>query len=297
MERHPTGVSHPDRPEPVAPPGAEVVIVEEIRRYPVKSMLGETLPHAQVTPAGVEGDRRLALRDRTTGRVVSAKHPRRWRAMLTLRATGGVAPVRISLPDGRELTTGDDVDAVLSSLLGAPVTLIATVPPGATLDRARPDEVLAAGVTAPVTVDETPLGGGAAETFVDFAPVHLVTTATLDRIAEAADAGQAADATRYRPNLVLRTTGVPGFAENGWVGRELRVGAELVLRVVAPTPRCAVPTLAHGDLPAAPDALRVPARLNRVAPLPQLGPLPCVGAYAQVVRPGRVEAGDPVRLD
>ncbi|GLY24303.1 MOSC domain-containing protein [Micromonospora sp. NBRC 101691] len=297
MERHPTGVRHPDRREPVVPPGAEVVIVEEIRRYPVKSMLGETLPHTRVTPAGVEGDRRLALRDLTTGRVVSAKHPRRWRAMLTLRAAG-VDPVRISLPDGRELTTGDDVDAVLSTLLGTPVTLIATVPPGATLDRARPDEVLAAGVTAPVTVDETPLGGETtAETFVDFAPLHLVTTATLDRIAGAAGTGQPADATRYRPNLVLRTTGVPGFAENGWVGRHLRVGAELVLRVMAPTPRCAVPTLAHGDLPAAPDALRVPARLNRVAPVPQLGPLPCVGAYAQVVHPGRIEAGDPVRLD
>ncbi|MFI6230543.1 MOSC domain-containing protein [Micromonospora echinospora] len=297
MERQPTGVRHPDRPGPVVPPGAAVVIVEEIRRYPVKSMLGETLPHTQVTPAGVAGDRRLALRDLTTGRVVSAKHPRRWRAMLTLRATG-VDPVRISLPDGRELTTGDDVDVVLSTLLGAPVTLIATVPLGATLDRARPDEVLAAGVTAPVTVDETPLGGGTtAGTFVDFAPVHLVTTATLDRIAEAAGTGQPADSARYRPNLVLRTTGVPGFAENGWVGRHLRVGAELVLRVMAPTPRCAVPTLAHGDLPAAPDALRVPARLNRVAPVPQLGPLPCVGAYAQVVHPGRVEAGDPVRLD
>ncbi|MEU4567735.1 MOSC domain-containing protein [Micromonospora sp. NPDC023956] len=275
------------------------MIVEEIWRYPVKSMLGEALPHTQVTPVGVAGDRRLALRDLATGRVVSAKHPRRWRDMLTLRATGGDSvPVRISLPDGRELSTADDVDAVLSALLDAPVALIATVPPGATLDRARPEEVLAAGVNAAVTVDETPLGGGTApETFVDFAPVHLVTTGTLDRIAGAAGAGRPVAATRYRPNLVLRTVGVPGFVENDWVGRDLRIGAELVLRVVAPTPRCAVPTLAHGELPADPDALRVPARLNRVAPVPQLGPLPCVGAYARVVRPGRVAVGDRVRLD
>ena len=37
-------------------------------------------------------------------------------------------------------------------------------------------------------------------------------------------------------------------------------------------------------------------RLNRVVPLPGLAAQPCVGAYAQVVRPGRVRLGDPVRL-
>ncbi|PSK59023.1 hypothetical protein B0E53_06922 [Micromonospora sp. MH33] len=57
-----------------------------------------------------------------------------------------------------------------------------------------------------------------------------------------------------------------------------------------------MPTLAHGRLPRDPEALRVPARLNRVVPLDGLAPRPCVGAYAQVVRAGRVRAGDPVRL-
>ncbi|WP_204335204.1 MULTISPECIES: MOSC domain-containing protein [Micromonospora] len=59
-----------------------------------------------------------------------------------------------------------------------------------------------------------------------------------------------------------------------------------------PVTRCAVPTLAHGSLPRDPDAPRVPARLNRVVPLPGLSAQPCVGAYAQVVRPGRVRVGD-----
>lgn len=272
------------------------MIVEDVRRYPVKSMLGERLSRVDVTPAGLAGDRRFALLDRTTGRVVSAKDPRRWRAMLTLRASGAAPdPVRIALPEGRQLSTDGDVDDVLSDLLGAPVTLTATVPAGATLDRARPDEVLAAGIDAVVPVDETPLGGGAPVTFVDFAPVHLVTTATLDRIA--ADLpGRTVDAARYRPNLVVRTPGDAGFVENDWVGRALRIGPDLVLRVLAPTPRCAVPTLAHGSLPGDPDALRVPARLNRLAPVPQLGPLPCVGVYAQVVQPGPVHVGDAVEV-
>jgi uncharacterized protein YcbX len=189
------------------------------------------------------------------------------------------------------------VEAVLGELLGAPVVLTATVPPGATLGRARPDEVLAAGVTAAVTVDETPLGDGTPPaSFVDFAPVHLVTTATLGRIAAATPSGTA-DAVRYRPNLVVRTGTGAGFVENHWVGRDVRIGAALVLRVLVPTPRCAVPTLAHGSLPGDPDALRVPARSNRRVPVPQLGPLPCVGVYARVVRAGTVHLGDRVTVD
>jgi hypothetical protein len=74
------------------------------------------------------------------------------------------------------------------------------------------------------------------------------------------------------------------------------VGDELVLRVIARTPRCAVPTLTHGALPRDPDALRVLARHNRVEPLDSLDPEPCAGVYAEVLRPGRIRTGDPVRL-
>ncbi|MGS2618207.1 MOSC domain-containing protein [Micromonospora sp. LZ34] len=277
----------------------------QLWRYPVKSMLGERLPAAEVTATGVTGDRRLALVHRETGRVASAKHPRRWRGLLTLRASGvAPAPVRITLPDGRTVSSADgDVDEVLSRLLGAPVTLTGTVPDGAVLDRAHPEAVLDAGVAAQVPVDQNPLGAAAPGTFFDFAPIHLVTTATLRRLAAAADppgtAGESPgggfEPVRYRPNLVIETE-ADGFVENDWVGREVRVGDALVLRVLAATPRCAVPTLAHGALPRQVSALRVPARLNRIAPLPELAPQPCVGAYAQVVRAGRIAEGAPVTL-
>lgn len=270
--------------------------VSGIRRYPVKSLLGEELDAAEVRAGGLAGDRRLALLDRASGRVASAKNPYRWRALLTLRATGA-DPVEIVLPDGRRVDAGDSrVDHMLSEVLGVPVTLVDTPPPDAALERSRPEAVLAAGVAVPVPVDEGRLGAAAPPGgFVDFAPLHLVTAATLGRLGAAVPAG-VVDPARYRPNLLLDTDG-PGFAENDWVGRELRLGDEVVLRVLAPTPRCAVPTLAHGPLPRDPDALRAPARLNRVVPLPGLAAQPCVGGYAQVVSPGRVRVGDPVRLD
>jgi uncharacterized protein YcbX len=137
--------------------------------------------------------------------------------------------------------------------------------------------------------------GGAAPpgTFVDFAPLHLITTATLDRIAELSPSRRA-DLERYRPNVVIGTGG-SGFTENDWLGRELRIGGDLVLRVIARTPRCAIPTLAHGRLPRDTEALRVVARNNRVSPLPDVDPEPCAGVYAEVLRPGWISAGDPVR--
>jgi len=270
--------------------------VAVLRRYPVKSMLGEDVDAGDVTFTGLAGDRRLAVVSRATGKIASAKLPRLWRGLLTLSAATGDGAVRITLPEGKTIwSSAPDVDAVLSDLLDQPVTLTATPPPGATLDRAVPEAVLRDGVDAPVPAKLIEIGGGSPPgTFVDFAPLHLLTTSTLDRIAELSPYRRA-DLERYRPNVVIRTM-APGFTENDWLERNLRIGDEIVLRVIARTSRCAVPTLAHGALPCNPDALRVLARHNRIEPLDSADPEPCAGVYAQVLRPGRIRTGDAVRL-
>jgi uncharacterized protein len=278
--------------------------VSRLRRYPVKSMLGEDLDAGDVTFRGLDHDRRLAVISRRTGKVASAKYPRLWRALLTLSAAadhpaGGEDAgdgVRITLPDGAIVTSTDpDVDQILSALLSEPVTLSATPPPGASLDRAVPEAVLADGETAEVPAEIIEIGAGAPPgTFVDFAPLHLLTTGTLHRIAGLSPRG-VADPERYRPNVVIRTT-APGFAENDWLDRYLAVGDDLILRVIARTPRCAVPTLEHGPLPRDADALRVLARHNRLAPVIDADPEPCAGVYAEVLSPGRIHVGDSVFL-
>jgi uncharacterized protein YcbX len=216
-------------------------------------------------------------------------------AALPAGVTGGreVAAL-ITLPDGKTVRSTDaDVDGILSGLLDEPVTLTATPPAGASLDRAVPEAVLRDGIAAPVPATLIEIGAAAPPgTFVDFAPLHLITTATLDRIAELSPRRRA-DLERYRPNVVI-STGGSGFTENDWVGRELRVGADLVLRVIARTPRCAIPTLAHGHLPRDTEALRVVARNNRISPLPDVDPEPCAGVYAEVLQPGRISTGDLV---
>jgi MOSC domain-containing protein len=275
--------------------------VAALRRYPVKSMLGEDVDAGDVTFTGLAGDRQLAVVSRATGKIASAKFPRLWRDLLTLSAAAADDPaaagaVRITLPEGKIVWSSDaSVDAVLSGLLDQPVTLTATPVPGAALDRAVPEAVLRDGVDAQVPAELIEIGGGGPPgSFVDFAPLHLLTTSTLDRIAELSPHGRA-DLERYRPNVVIRTAAT-GFTENDWLERILRVGDDLVLRVITRTPRCAVPTLAHGALPRDPDALRVLARHNRVEPLDSVDPEPCAGVYAEVLRPGRIRAGDPVRL-
>jgi uncharacterized protein YcbX len=270
--------------------------VSRVRRYPVKSMLGEDLDAGDVTIRGLDRDRRLAVVSRRTGKVASAKYPRLWRALLTLSAAAHAGAVRITLPDGGIVASTDPgIDQVLSALLSEPVTLTATPPPGASLDRAVPEAVLADGVTAEVPAEIIEIGAGAPPgTFVDFAPLHLLTTGTLDRIAGLSPRG-AADPERYRPNIVIRTT-APGFAENDWLDRYLAIGEDLILRVIARTPRCAVPTLAHGPLPRDADALRVLARHNRLAPVADADLEPCAGVYAEVLNPGRIHVGDSVYL-
>ena len=267
-----------------------------LRRYPVKSMLGEELRAADVTERGLPGDRALGLVHQETGKVVSAKNPRLWRNMLKLAAAFG-PDVKIAFPDGTVLASTDPgVDAALSEFLGRPVALATVPPPRASLDRADPEEVLRDGIDAQVRLDVIDRVGAAAPdgTFFDYAPLHLITTSTLDRIAELSPRG-AVELQRYRPNLVIRTT-ADGFMENDWVGRELRIGRDLTVRVIVRTPRCAIPTLEHGDLPRDTDALRVPAAHNRIRPAHDWRPGPCVGVYGQVIRPGRVELGDEVRL-
>ncbi|UIX31745.1 MOSC N-terminal beta barrel domain-containing protein [Streptomyces sp. GQFP] len=218
-------------------------------RYPVKSLLGEAITATEVTGHGLAHDRRLALVDTETGKIASAKHPRRWGRLLTLTAQLGAGAVRITAPDGEVWhSTDPDADHHLSDFIGRDVTLTDTPPAQPTLDRARPDDLLR-GATD-IGIDISHIGSAApAGTFVDYAPVHLLTTAALARIDTRAPG--AADAVRYRPNIVIDTPDDTGFPENDWPGRTLHIGDDLTLHVIARTPRCAAPTLAHGPHPRA----------------------------------------------
>lgn len=264
-----------------------VGIVASLWRYPVKSMMGEELNASIVTEHGVLGDRAFALTDRETGKVVSAKEPRKWDSMFEFRAAyseppggNGLPPVRITLPEGAVLTSeSPNVDQELSRVLGREVAFAASAPSAPTLEEYWPP---IEGLDHQDTVTDESMPEG---TFFDAATIHLLTTATIDRLRELYPPGRF-EVRRFRPNLVVQTEG-PGFVENDWVGRELALGDEVRLRIVKPCPRCVMTTLPQFDLPKDPGILRAAAKHNGAN----------VGVYASVVRGGGVTRGDEVRLE
>src|SRR6266567_1057074 len=219
--------------------------VATLWRYPVKSMQGEELNAAEVTTAGVLGDRQFAVIDPATGKVAGAKNPRKWPGFFYFRAAyteppraGAPLPaVRITMPDGTSATTDEaGLPMLLSEALGREVTLSAALPAATAEEYVIADDEVAS--------FDLPTG-----TFFDAAVVHLVTTATLDRLRSLYPEGRF-EPRRFRPNIIIATPPeAEGFVENDWVGREIAIGPQVRLRVTMTTGRCVMTTLPLGDLP------------------------------------------------
>jgi hypothetical protein len=270
-------------------PADVVATVVALWRYPVKSMLGEQLTASEVTERGLLGDRRYALVDRETGRVASAKFPRKWPTLFGYRAAylepptsaDAMPAVRITLPDGRIIRSDDpDAERVLSADLGREVALDQAAPDAPSLEEYWPD---IDGLDHRDALTEEAMRPG---TFFDAGVVHLLTTATLDRLRELYPAGRF-EVRRFRPNLVvIPSDGQAGFVEDAWVGQSLAIGDEVRLRITRPCQRCVMITLEQDDLPKDPGILRAAAQHHGVS----------VGVYATVERGGRVRRGAEVRL-
>jgi uncharacterized protein YcbX len=260
-----------------------------IARYPVKSMLGEELNATEVSERGLLGDRAFALVDVQTGKVASAKEPRKWPNLFDFRAAfiepprqGSSLPaVRITFPDGESVISNQaDVDGRLSAGVGRSVRLTCQAVPGATAEGYWPDDDW---LPQRNQVFDFQLPPGM---FFDGAPIHLVTTATLDRLRSLAPA-QRFEVPRFRPSFVIESPdGAGGFVENDWVGKTIAIG-EVRLRTEAPCPRCVMTTLPQGSLPKDPAVLRTAVQQNSGN----------VGVYATVVRGGSVRRGDGVELN
>lgn len=185
------------------------ITVAAIRRYPVKSMGGESLEHVELDARGLVGDRRYAVVD-GDGKLSSGKDSRRFRRrdQVFSYAAGTSADGRVEVRlNGSTWVVGDDnLDAELSRAFGDPVRVLAEA--------------------------DVP--------YFDDGPVSLVGTASLEWCRR--ELGVDAHPRRTRTNLVLETT--QPFEEETWAGRSLRIGS-VELSVDRRLERCRMVDLAQ----------------------------------------------------
>lgn len=266
--------------------------------------MGEELEAAQVIERGIVGDRGYAFVDAETGKVVSAKNPRKWARMFECEAAyveppeqnKALPPVRVVLPGGQTVTsTESGFEGAVSKFLGREVRLTATAPQMPIYDHFWFDYQTPLG--RPVenpdgdSLTTVPVGFGAPGTFFDYTPIHILTTSTLEQLRALYPGGQW-EARRFRPNIVVdAATGEGGFVEDAWIGRELTAG-DASLKVIDTMVRCVMTTLPQGDLPNDPGILRTVADHHRVL-MPAVGrELPAVGVAVTVIAGGRISRGD-----
>lgn len=283
----------------------QVGTVEQVWRYPFKSMMGELLEQAEVGSNGLYGDRGWAVRDEVRGGIRGAK---KIPALMQCQArypeppsADRTGPAEITVPDGTSfLSNAPDAAARLSRALEHDVTIWPILPPD-NLEhyrRGKPthdnweDELRAifalepgeplpdlTGLPEEIVEYESPPG-----TYFDAFPLLAVTQASLDTL-QGLTPRSRIDARRFRPNFLIDTADANGFVETGWPGRRLRLGS-LTIDVEMNCMRCVMTTLGFANLPKDPNIMRT---LVREADQN-------LGVYATVATPGRVSVGDRVEL-
>ncbi|HET7658054.1 MAG TPA: MOSC domain-containing protein [Bacillales bacterium] len=176
----------------------------EIRRFPVKSLLGELLVSAEVNQRGLVGDRLWAIRNEK-GKFGSGKTTRRFQRVVGLlehqARYEGEIPI-VTMPDGTEFRVDEPVvNQALSQSLGCQVTL------------AREETI----------------------SHFDQCPISLITTSSLRQLGKLLD--EPIDPRRFRANLLIDTEG-DGFIEDEWVNQVIQVGPNVTLKIVGPIQRC-----------------------------------------------------------
>ena len=278
-------------PSPASATHVHCGSVAGLWRYPVKSMMGEELNAAEVTNYGLMGDRKFAVVDPVTERSRARRIPASGGTPssappMSSPRTRGRRDLRPADPARRDHGHKRPAWPSAGSVQGARPGGHAREAPGeggapaATAEEYWPDME---GLDYRDTVTDWELPPG---TFFDLAIVHLLTTATIDRLRALYPPGRF-EVRRFRPNIVVATSpDAQGFVENEWIGHAVAIGDEVRLQVTGPCPRCVMTTLAQGDLPKDSGILRTAAQHNQVN----------VGVYADVIAGGTVRRGDPVTL-
>jgi uncharacterized protein YcbX len=265
-------------------------------------MLGEDVECAAFDQRGLVGDRRFALIDDETRKVVSVKRPKRWGRMFELAASTRDGTVEVRFPDDSTMSIADPgLARRLSDFLGRPVSVASTPPPGATFEEVwmrelKNDMDPYLGMPSRIEDGDEMIDGGQLMsengTFNNGCPVHIVTTSSTSRLLQLAPDTRF-DPRRFRPNIVVECDDAGFVPEREWPGQTLVIG-DVRLVILVPTPRCVMTTLEQGDLPADREVLRTISEHNSLEVAGAV--FPCLGLYADVASVGEIAVGDSVAV-
>ena len=272
--------------------------VLNIYRYPVKSMMGESMSEVNIGETGIPGDRSWAVRDEKRGGIRGGK---KIPQLMMLAAQSGPTAPLITAPDGDSASASSEhINEWLSGKLNHPVTLWPLLPADQ-LDHYRrgapdtedfeqelrsvfgrlPDEPLPdlAGFEE-VLEFESPPG-----TYFDAFSLSIMSQQSLATMNQL-DGESRFDVRRFRPNLLvdIPDTDHP-FPEQAWIGKMLSIGS-VKLRIEMTCPRCSMTTHGFDDLPRDTEIMR--QLVNQCD-----GNL---GIYASVQTPGQISIEDHIEI-
>jgi uncharacterized protein YcbX len=234
--------------------------IQSIWRYPVKGMAGESLVEAEISEAGIVGDRLLAVQDVKRREIQSCKfRPQLLRCKAALEATDRKqCRVNVNFPDGQILADDDArINEKLSELLGHDSVLTTLQPKtneafyrrytGGTkswLVELKETFEREAGEPLP-DLDNMPLEGQHYVTllgsFFLVSPFHVLTTSSLEYM-QATNPSADWNLERFRPNIVIETDGQAGLVEQEWINGSIRIGETVEVDCKEPAPRCGAVT-------------------------------------------------------
>ena len=219
--------------------------VQQIWRYPVKSLQGERLDSTEVTDV-IPGDRGWGIIDNRTGHLLSAKRvPRLLEGQARIIRDHCVLTI-----DRNEFSSEEDkINEKLSDWLERPVTLSKP-----NTGETRNIEIEWDDGTAEILQDPDVFEFSTAPGwfFDSSSSLNLMGSATLVFLEKRVGPGSG-DVRRFRPNLLVETE--KPFEENDWVGKSLRIGTAEAF-VKKRTDRCIVITRGIGEYSASRSTLR-----------------------------------------
>jgi uncharacterized protein YcbX len=253
--------------------------VDSIWRYPVKSMRGEELDEAFAGFSGVYGDRLFAFRSSASSKGFPYFTAREQRRLLQYRP-------RFRFPDkaARPINLAEAEKMGANPVSADPAELMVDVETPGRQTLAVDDPALIDMVRGDVDQKHQLTLMRSERAMTDCRPVSIFSLQSAQQLAE--ETGVPIDKRRFRANVYVDLTSAEGFGENEFVGRSLRIGPKVVVRILERDARCVMITLDPETTE------RTPEILKKVAQ----GHAGTAGVYGAVMIEGMLHKDDPVEL-